>query len=242
MKIAIAQLQSVKGDITQNKEKHLRFVALAAEKQADFLVFPELSLTNYEPLLAKSLAVESDDASLGEFQELSNLHRMTIGVGMPTRSAAGVHISLVLFRPYQTRLVYSKKYLHADEEPFFVSGENFTTIEVKEEAVALAICYELSVAEHTECAINSGAKIYVASVAKTAAGMEKSVEILSKLAQEHSMTVLIANCVGPCEDFVGIGKSAAWSPEGLLKQLDDETEGVLVVDTKTHEVDVRINS
>jgi len=106
----------------------------------------------------------------------------------------------------------------------------------------LAICYELSVAEHTKCAINSGAKVYVASVAKTAVGMEKSVEILSKLAKEHSMTVLIANCVGQCEDFVGSGKSAAWSPEGLLKQLDDETEGVLVVDTKTHEVDVRINS
>lgn len=242
MKIAIAQLQSVRGDIAQNKEKHLRFVALAAEKQADFLVFPELSLTNYEPLLAESLAVESDDASLDEFQELSNLHRMTIGVGIPTRSAAGLHISLVLFRPYQTRLVYSKKYLHADEEPFFVSGENFTTIEVKEEAVALAICYELSVEVHTQSIIESGAKIYVASVAKTVAGMEKSVEILSKLAKEHSMTVLIANCVGQCEDFVGSGKSAAWSPEGLLKQLDDETEGVLVVDTKTHEVDVRINS
>lgn len=241
MKIAIAQLQSFKGNIAKNKEKHLRFVMLAAEKQADFLVFPELSLTNYEPLLAESLAVESNDASLEEFQELSNLHRMTIGVGMPTRSATGVHISLVLFRPYQTRLVYSKKYLHADEEPFFVSGENFPTIEVNGESVALAICYELSVAEHAQCAIDSGAKVYVASVAKTASGMEKSAEILSKLAKEHSMTVLISNCLGPCEDFVGIGKSAAWSPEGLLKQLDDETEGVLVVDTKTHEVDVRIN-
>lgn len=242
MKIAIAQLQSVRGDIAQNKEKHLRFVALAAEKQADFLVFPELSLTNYEPILAESLAVEGDDVSLDEFQKLSNLHLMTIGVGMPTRSAAGVHISLVLFRPYQTRLVYSKKYLHADEEPFFVSGENFTTIEVKDEAVALAICYELSVAEHAQCALQSGAKIYVASVAKTAAGMEKSAEILSKLAQEHSMTVLIANCVGFCEDFVGAGKSAVWSSEGLLEQLDEVMEGVLVVDTKTHEVDVRINS
>ncbi len=153
-----------------------------------------------------------------------------------------LHISLALFRPHQTRLVYSKKYLHTDEEPFFVSGKNFPTIEVKEEVVALAICYELSVAEHTECAIHSGAKIYVASVAKTASGMEKSAEILSKLAKNHSMTVLIANCVGSCEDFVGAGKRAAWSPGGLLKQLDDEMEGVLVVDTKTHEVDVRINS
>jgi predicted amidohydrolase len=48
------------------------------------------------------------------------------------------------------------------------------------------------------------------------------------------MMVLAANCVGPCEGFVGAGGSAAWDEEGcLLMELGDRDEGLLVLDTRT---------
>ncbi|HYD91462.1 MAG TPA: nitrilase-related carbon-nitrogen hydrolase, partial [Flavobacterium sp.] len=56
MKIAIAQTRSEKGDITKNIDKHLRFTTSAIENSAALIVFPELSLTNYEPELAQALA------------------------------------------------------------------------------------------------------------------------------------------------------------------------------------------
>ena len=54
MKIGIAQIKPLKGDIERNLDKHLKFINNALEKQPDLLMFPELSLTGYEPELARS--------------------------------------------------------------------------------------------------------------------------------------------------------------------------------------------
>ncbi|MNC29799.1 hypothetical protein D3C75_780630 [compost metagenome] len=46
------------------------------------------------------------------------------------------------------------------------------------------------------------------------------------------MTVLLANCVGPADTFIGAGGSAAWDSQGrLLASLDDHSEGLIVLDT-----------
>jgi len=53
------------------------------------------------------------------------------------------------------------------------------------------------------------------------------------------MTILMANCVGPCDDFVALGQSAVWSGSGnLLGKLDSEHERIALFDTSTFEVAV----
>jgi predicted amidohydrolase len=52
MKICVAQTKSVKGDVLKNIENHLKFIELALAFSADLIIFPELSLTGYEPELA----------------------------------------------------------------------------------------------------------------------------------------------------------------------------------------------
>ncbi|MDD5360684.1 MAG: acyltransferase [Ignavibacteria bacterium] len=47
MKIAIAQIDSVLGNLEKNIKKHIDFVSEAASKGADVVLFPELSLTGY---------------------------------------------------------------------------------------------------------------------------------------------------------------------------------------------------
>ena len=42
MKIGIAQIKPLKGDIERNLDKHLKFINNALEKQPDLLMFPEL--------------------------------------------------------------------------------------------------------------------------------------------------------------------------------------------------------
>jgi hypothetical protein len=57
MKIAVAQTRAVIGDIGANVASHLELIELAvACGGAQFIAFPELSLTGYEPRLAKELA------------------------------------------------------------------------------------------------------------------------------------------------------------------------------------------
>jgi predicted amidohydrolase len=239
MKICVAQTLPVKGDIAWNSASHQRFIALAAAQKADMIVFPELSLTGYEPSLAKELATDADDARLDVFQELSDTHQMIIGIGMPLRQSTGESISLVLFAPHQPRQVYSKYYLHADELPFFVSAPNALPLQVQDETIALAICYELSVPEHLQQSFALGANVYLASVAKTAAGVAKAHQRLAEIARTYSMTVLMSNCLGPNDDFIGAGQSAIWNAKGeLLAQLDSTEEGLLVLDTETQTVTI----
>ena len=57
---------------------------------------------------------------------ISTTEQITIGVGIPTKTKTGICISLVLFQPHQARQTYSKRYLHPDEDEFFVSGHSFS--------------------------------------------------------------------------------------------------------------------
>jgi len=60
---------------------------------------------------------------------------------------------------------------------------------------------------------------------------------LSDIASKYSMTALMCNCVGPCDNFQAAGKTAIWNDKGaLVAQLDDTNEGILVIDTDTHEL------
>ena len=215
-------------------------IHLAVANGSGMIIFPELSLTGYEPTLANELATNKDDSRFGEFQIISNKHNIIIGAGVPTKSGAGNCITMILFQPHKERLTYSKKYLHADEEPFFVSGENFSCLKVDKANIGLAICYELSIPQHSEDAYKSGAQIYIASVAKTASGVEKSFKTLPGIAAKYKMTVLFSNSVGPSDDFVSAGNTAAWDNKGhLLGKLNDTDPGILILDTDTGEMVIK---
>ena len=58
MKVAVAQSRPVKGEFDRNMESHVELAEAAAAAGADTLVFPELSLTGYEPTLAARFAVD----------------------------------------------------------------------------------------------------------------------------------------------------------------------------------------
>jgi len=229
MKICVAQTKPVKGDIETNIIAHKKLIAAAVKHNAGIIIFPELSLTGYEPALAKQLAITKND--------ISNTSNIVIGVGAPTKTEAGNCITMILFQPGKERITYSKKYLHADEEPFFVSGQNFAVLPVNGNNIGLAICYELSVNGHSQNAFNNGATVYIASVAKSATGVENASLTLAQIAQHYSAPVLMSNSVGQSDDFIGAGASAVWNNKGgLLAQLNAGEEGVLIFDTVTGEI------
>ena len=241
MKISVAQTRPIKGNLQANIARHQTLIELAIANQAGLVIFPELSITGYEPVLAKELATHAGDRRFDDFQMISDTRQITIGIGVPTKHESGICISLVIFQPHQPRQLYSKKYLHADEEPFFVSGQYSPGLIGGPANIALAICYELLVPEHAEHAHRSGAKIYIASVAKTVDGVNKAFQTLPDTARKYSMPVLMANAIGPCDNFECAGKSAVWNQQGsLLGQLDGQHEGLLIFDTETQEIVERV--
>jgi len=236
MRICAAQLAAVPGDIAANVGRHVLVVELAWSQQADLVFFPELSLTGYEPTLAQGLATDADDARLDVFQTVADARRIIIGVGLPTRSKSGPQISLVVFRPLERRLTYSKQRLHADELPWFAGGEEQLVIDAGGHRLAPAICFESLQPDHASAVAELGADTYLVTAAKPHRNVEPARQHYSSIARRHSMIVLMANCVGPSDDFVGAGRSAAWTERGrLAAELSDHDEGIVMIDTTTGE-------
>ena len=237
MKICVAQTKPVTGDLQWNIENHKNFVERAISHHADTIIFPELSLTGYEPTLAQALAIHPNDPRLDDFQTMANAEQITIGVGVPTLNQPRPYISLALFQPDQPRQTYSKQYLHSDEAAFFVGGQPTTGLIGDKNQVALAICYELSVPKHAADAYHNGAEIYVASVAKSVRGVDNASRRLAEIARQYGMTVFMANAIGLADGGVCAGQTAVWHKDGhLLAQLDDTSEGILFFDTETQEL------
>ncbi|MEL6602137.1 MAG: carbon-nitrogen hydrolase family protein [Cyanobacteria bacterium J06614_10] len=232
MKISAVQLQPATGNIESNIAKHLTLVDASVRQGADLVFFPELSLTGYEPALAQTLATEKADQRLNVFQQRSDEHKIVIGVGLPISVESGVQIGMIWFTPNRPRRCYAKQQLHADELPFFVAGDEQLVLEISAEKIAPAICYESLQPDHAKQAAELGASVYLASVAKPAGGMKKGVLHYPEIAKQQNMCVIMADSVGPCDDFVSVGQSAAWNGKGeLLAQMDSQSEGFLLLDT-----------
>ncbi|WP_332772074.1 carbon-nitrogen hydrolase family protein [Pseudomonas sp. ESBL1] len=232
MKLCAVQLASGKGDLPGNLERHRYCVEQAVARGAELVVFPELSLSGYEPTLAQQLAQPSDTSLLDPLQALCDRHGIAVAVGLPLLAPIGICIGMPILRPGAPPHFYAKQRLHDDELPFFIAGEHPLVFTVGNQRIAPAICYESMFIEHAEQARSAGADIYMVSVAKTTKGIDEGFRHYPDVARRLGMPVLLANCVGPADTFVGAGHSAAWDPQGnLLAALDEHAQGLVLLDT-----------
>lgn len=231
MKIALAQIKPIKGQLDQNIILHQRCIEKASVQGADLIVFPELSLTAYEPRLAQELALDFQDQRLDIFQGQSDKHQITIGLGIPMKAPNGIHISQIFFKPNQPRQAYSKQYLHSDEQPYFIPGTKSLLLTIKNQKIAPAICYESLLEAHIAQANKMGATIYIASVAKPEEGISKAFQHFPLMAKKYKMPILMVNSIGYCDNFESAGHTTVWDQSGtLVEQLDHTSEGILVFD------------
>ncbi len=237
MKLCVAQTKPVKGDVAKNVKAHIELIDMAINHGVELILFPELSLTGYEPELAASLAVYKEDRQFDNLQSLSDDNDITICAGMPLKTEQGVCIGMILFRSNRPRLAYCKQHLHTSEVDYFVPGHGKPDLLEEKVRIALAICYELSVLEHAEIANNNGAEIYMASVAHDTECIERCDKRLKTIAQNYGMLVMSSNFVGESDRYQYAGQSAVWDRKGrVLARLDERDEGIMIVDTETEKV------
>lgn len=236
MKICIAQTEPVKGDIDKNIERHIGLIDLAVKKGADSIIFPELSLTGYEPELSEKLATDPDDKRFDVFQRISDIHQLLIGVGVPTKHQKGICISTLIFRPGLSRESYSKKYLHPGEGKHFFPGTNMPPFKFKNNTLGFAICYETSIPGHSRNLYERGVNIYMASVLNSVDSVDPDIDRISAIAKKYQMYALMSNFVGESGGHTCAGKSSIWNNKGdLMVQLDTINEGIAIMDIDSQE-------
>ena len=238
--VAAAQTVPVPGTVEANLEAHARLVRAAADHGARWVVFPELSLTGYEPELARELAFDPDDARLDPLIRLSAEHDTTILAGAPVRLPTGLHVGAFIVSPQGSVDVYTKRHLGEGEDAFFNAGTLDPSIRIGDKPAAIAVCADANHPSHARRAAERGAKIYLVSTFITPSELDRKAELLRDYATRHRMVVVFANYGGPSGGMEAGGRSAVWDSSGtLLARLDGAGEGLDLVDPVTLEATIR---
>lgn len=226
--IAVAQIRSEKGEIESNITSHLRVMDIAGSMNISLLVFPELSLTGYEPELASSLAITAEDPRLKELAVSAAKNNAWVMVGAPLRNGANIEVGAIVFSPFGDISTYSKMYLHPGEEKCFTASRTPKIIEIHNQKIGLAICADTDNQEHVAYYAKQGVSAYVAGVLISAGGYTPDTEKMKAYAKQHNILVAIANHNHPTGGWSPIGKSASWSGEGLLSVGSEDTDCMVV--------------
>ncbi len=227
-KIAVAQIPSEKGNIDKNIQDHVKAIQCAIEHAVSIVVFPELSLTGYEPELAENLALTLDDERLSSIQEIAVNNNTYVVVGAPLKTKDLPEIGAIIFCPDGGISSYSKMNLHPGEEKYFKAGKELKTIIVKNQKVAIAICADTNNPMHAKAYSENGASIYIAGVLITEGGYTPDTEKLNYYAEQYHMLVTMANHCQPTGGWQPVGKSSAWDENGILAVAGIDSKSLVI--------------
>jgi predicted amidohydrolase len=215
--IAAAQSSSIKGAIARNVRRHAELAEAARTHGADVVVFPELSLTGYEPTIAADVAVEANDSALRPLEEIADSSQVVILAGCPLRSGSGKpYVGMLIFQPGREVAVYRKRFVHSSEEPYFTASDDTVVFSACATTIGVAICADIKNPVHAADAARQGAKIYAAGVAKTPEEMAAAEATMAAHAKQHGMLTVMANHAAPTGGFTMAGRSAIWDEAGGL--------------------------
>lgn len=232
--IAAAQSSSAKGDIAWNVLRHAEFVIRAARHQAKVVVFPELSLTGYEPTVAAETAVDATDRSLFPLQELTDRLNMTIIAGCPVRSAeVRPCIGAFIIRPQLPVGVYRKRFLHPGEERHFMPSDDIVVCRCHGREIGIAICADISNPRHPADLRLQDATIYAAGVAMTPNGIGEAEAEMAGHARRHHFLAVMANYASETGGYPMAGKSAIWDESGSIVAQAESSGECLVLANST---------
>jgi predicted amidohydrolase len=144
MKIAIAQTDAKVGNLKANLERHLDAIERAVQKNAQVILFPELSLTGYTLRdLAWEVALRPGDALLRPLIRASKSVSIVLGFVESAENHAIYNSALVLEGGevlHVHRKIYPPTYGMFEEGRYFSRGESIRAFTSKHGKFGVLIC------------------------------------------------------------------------------------------------------
>jgi NAD+ synthase (glutamine-hydrolysing) len=242
MKIALAQLNYIVGDIEGNSKKILHSIHHLQEEGADLVIFSELAICGYPPLdlLERGTFVESCVSAIEEIARRVNGDTGVI-VGGPefNRNEEGklLYNSAWFLYKGKTEQVFKKSLLPTydifDEYRYFEPNREFSILKFKGKRIAITICEDLWDDQpmenrfsrnrlYTRRPLEQMMKHVPECVVNIAASpfSSKKIEvkrhIFTNKAKKHNVPVFMVNQVGANTELIFEGGSIIASPDGSL--------------------------
>lgn len=223
MKLAIAQINCIVGDLAGNSAKILDYGRQAKAAGASLLITPELALTGYPP---EDLLLRDDfyQASADALQNLVNAmpSGLTALVGYPAQEDGRHYNAAAVIRDGKMMGTYHKQklpnYSVFDEVRYFDEGDTALVFEHEGLRIGVVICADVWEPEPAIRARKAGAQVLLALNASPY-HLEKQLtryEVLRDRVRETGLPVVYANLVGGQDELVFDGASFVLDANGLL--------------------------
>ena len=237
MRLALAQINSVVGDVDGNAAKVVEWIERARGENADLVLFPELVVTGYPPedLLLRPGFIRAARQAVEGIAKAT--HGVTAMVGAPHLDTDLFNACFVLARG-EIRCVYRKRYLPNygvfDEDRYFAPGYDNFLLRFGDVLVGPTICEDIWVPgpPATDLALAGAQLIANISASPFHVGKDREREEMLKVrATDNSCFVALCNAVGGQDELVFDGHSVVLDDEGeVLARAAGFEEELLVVD------------
>jgi NAD+ synthase (glutamine-hydrolysing) len=237
MRLALAQIDPVVGDLDGNRELILRTIAEARDAGADLVVLPELAVTGYPPedlLLRPGFVRAARDSLDGIAAETRNLVAL---VGVPLWDG-DLYNACAICADGEV-VGWAKKwhlpnYGVFDEKRYFAPGRELALVNVANMKVGITICEDMWVpGAPTTDLVAAGAELVVNLSASPfhVGRAEEREAIFSARARENGVRVALCNTVGGQDELVFDGHSLVIGDDGtVLARAPGFEETLFVVD------------
>ena len=238
LRLALAQIDVVVGDVGGNLERIRSSLAAAEELAPDLVVFPELAISGYPPedLLLRPSFLDAARAALDALAR--DVGDAVVVVGFPER-AADVYNAAAILRHGRLRHVYRKRYLPNygvfDENRYFRRGESIPVYRLGDVTFAVNICEDIWYPGEplTAQALDGDARLAVnlsASPYHVGKGRDRE-RMIATRAEDNAIVVGYCNLVGGQDELVFDGQSLIVDEDGgLLARGAAFAEELLVID------------
>ncbi len=224
MKLAIAQLNQLVGDLPANARAMLDAAAAAARTGAHLVVTPELSLCGYPPedLVLRPAFIEACARELGALA--AAVRDTTLLVGFPERAGDKTYNAMAVLRDGRIAHVYRKQclpnYTVFDEDRYFTPGDAPCVFDVDGVACGLIICEDVWFAEPAAQARAAGAQVLVVPNGSPYHTKQQGLRLqqVASRARENQLPVVYVNRIGGQDELVFDGASFVVDAAGTLTQ------------------------
>ena len=239
MRLALAQLDVVVGDLDGNRDKILASIVDARDAGADLVLFPELAVTGYPPedLLLRPGFLRAAREALDEVAAAATGITALVGTPWLDRDLAN---ACAVCADGRIQAVYRKQFLPNygvfDEHRYFAEGRDLVLLRLGEAHAGLTICEDLwqPGPPATDLAL-AGAQLLVNLSASPfhVGKAEDREEMLVTRARDTSSYLAFCNLVGGQDELVFDGHSVVLDDAGeVVARAPGFVEHLLVVDVE----------